>query len=159
MAKYSHRAFKPKYSRRASKYKYSRKAFKPKYSRRAFKSKAFKPKAFKPKYSRNKRHRKKYSVRRITPRNFNPPIVVSTPPASSVVSSISAPWSDNIPMNVSSPEILNSGLTDVESNEDGVIFDDENISSLHLSDLNVDNSLHLSALRTPSNKTTVESDL
>lgn len=142
MAKYSHRAFKPKYSRnpsrRASKYKYSRKAFKPKYSRRAFKSKAFKPKAFKPKYSRNKRHRKKYSVRRITPRNFNPPIIVSTPPAA--LSSISAPWSDDSPANVGSPQILNSGLTDVASmmsNEDGVIFDDENDNSLHLSDLNV----------------------
>ena len=151
MAKYSHRAFKPKYSRRASKYK---------YSRRAFKSKAFKPKAFKPKYSRNKRHRKKYSVRRITPRNFNPPIVVSTPPASSVVSSISAPWSDNIPMNVSSPEILNSGLTNIESNEDGVIFGEENDNSLHDSDLHVTTPLNLSDLNaTPSNKTTVESGL
>jgi len=145
MGKYSRNK---KHLNKKNKPKYSRKAFKPKYSRRAYNPKAF---------ASLPSHRMKYSVRRRrTPRNFNPPIVVSTPP---VVSSISAPWSDNIPMNVSSPEILNSGFTDVESNEDGVIFDDENINSLHLSDLNVDNPLNLSDLRTPSNKTTVESDL
>jgi hypothetical protein len=139
---------KPKYSRKASNTKYSRKASKPK--------EASLP-------SRNKRNRRKYSVRRKTPRNFNPPIVVSTPAASSVMSSISEPWSDNIPMNASSPEILNSGLTDaasIVSNEVGVIFGDENNNSLHDSDLHVNAPLNLSDLRTPSNKTTVEeSDL
>ena len=139
---------------------YSRKSFKPKYSRKALKPKALKHKSSLP--SRNKRNHRKYSGRRFkskTPRNFNPPIVVSTPPSSSVMSSISAPWSDNIPMNVSSPEILNSGLTDAASlvSNDDVGFGDENNNSLHLSEL--DNSLHLSALRTPSNKTTVESGL
>jgi len=143
-----------KHLNKKNKSKHSRRAFKSKYSR-----KAFKPKALTSLPSRNKRHRRKYSVRRRrTPRNFNPPIVISTPPAA--VSSISAPWSDNIPMNISSPEILNSGLTDVESNEDGVIFGDENNNILHDSDLNVDTPLNLSDLRTPSNKTTVEeSDL
>ena len=115
------------------------------------------------KYSRNKRnrvkkHKNKYSIRRRTPRNFNPPIVVSTPPAA--VSSISAPWSDNIPINDNSPEILNSGLTNIESNEDGVIFGEENDNSLHDSDLHVTTPLNLSDLNaTPSNKTTVESGL
>lgn len=143
MVKYSRRAFKPKYSHNPS-----RKAFKHKYSR---KPKAFKPKhkASLPKYSRNKRNRRKYSVRI---RNFNPPIIVSTPPAA--VSSISAPWSDDSPVNIGSPQILNSGLTDIASmvSNDGVIFGDENNNSFHLSEL--ENSLNLSDLNmTASDKT------